>query len=258
MSTKTDLLTVWTETTGEPVAEVRHRIRTLSEAGLLPSRKQPLSYTDIAHALLGFTASDQHNTAPAAVHFYSDIQCSAHKWTKGEPRSEQAVQLTDQTLMEALVASLQPPLRLMEFQVNRTNFTCRLTVGEGRLRVKTKSGKEGQTSAGIVACSFKADPNVAFITPYFMMNLSRSIFFPLVDQLLVKLMNHPKPLYMGGSITEGAVLPGTTPHMEPPEASQKPTHEESSPNSSDSNPWVWPPQFNDPNGVYANEHGSIH
>ena len=77
MSTKADLLTAWCKWTGDPVPEARHRIRALSEADLLPTRAHPLSYEDLARALLGFVATAQHKDAPEAVRKFSTARCGA-------------------------------------------------------------------------------------------------------------------------------------------------------------------------------------
>jgi len=258
MSTKADLLTVWTKYTGDDVAEARHRIRALSEAGLLPSRKQPLTYADIARTLIGFTAANQHKDAAEEVLAHSGYSCTSHRSLSGKPISDNAALLPKMKLLEALATSLQPPFRVLKFEVNPMNFTCTLRVGEGHRKARTKSGKDVTIPNDILILNFWPGFNFTWLPAYQRVGLTRFIVFPLVDMLLTDLMGHPRPQYMVGSVTKGAALPGATPHMEPSEASPKAAPEESSPNSSDSNPWVWPPQFNDPNGAYANEYGSIH
>ncbi len=63
MSTKTAFLDSWCRWTGDPVHEARHRIRVLSEAGLLPRRANELDYADLGRAILGFLASETHKDA---------------------------------------------------------------------------------------------------------------------------------------------------------------------------------------------------
>jgi hypothetical protein len=196
MSTKSDLLNAWTKWTGDDVAETRHRIRTLSEAGLLPSRKQPLSYTDIARAILGFVTTTQHKDAPEAVNYYSEFRCHAHEWLKGElnadwPPADPARRLTDLTLLEALAISLQQPLWINTFNVNLTTNTCGLTVGSGYRYFKTKSGKEAISEINSVHGIFRHKYNAPALM-YFRVSLSRSISYLLIEQLLRELMNHPE------------------------------------------------------------------
>ena len=64
MNTKADLLTAWCKWTGDRVPEARHRICALSEADLLPSRAHPLTYEDLARALLGSWPPRSTRTRP--------------------------------------------------------------------------------------------------------------------------------------------------------------------------------------------------
>jgi hypothetical protein len=150
MSTKTDLLKAWSTLAFEDIAEVRHRIRALSEAGLLPTRRQPLEYIDIARAIIGFTATGQHKDAPEAVQYYSEFPCETHSWRVVGAHSEQSMRLVKQTLLEALVTSLQSPLRVMQFEVNTTTLTCTLKVGDGYRTARTKSGRDALLTGNVI------------------------------------------------------------------------------------------------------------
>ena len=127
MSTKADLLTAWCKWTGDRVPEARHRIRALSEADLLPSRAHPLSYEDLARALLGFVATAQHKDAPEAVRKFSAARCGAAS------ADNQEVPLMGMSLLEAVTAALQPPFWIAGFTVNTTTGFCRLEVVNGWL-----------------------------------------------------------------------------------------------------------------------------
>jgi hypothetical protein len=268
MSTKADLLRVWTKWTGDDVAETRHRIRALSEAGLLPRRRQPLDYIDIAHTLLGFTAVTQHKDAPESVRYYSDFRLGSFRFRGMNSDTADAIAspelFSEMTLVEALFTCLQPPFRLLKFEVNTTARTCSLIVGEGCRRIVTESGKRTTTSDRIFDCEYGfatanyigAPASGVSTHLHCRVNLSRFVVFPLIDMLLTDLMGHPKPQYAGGPYagvpdTKGAALPGATPHVEPPKPYQDADADPagSSLNNSDSNEWVWPPQFNDPAGV---------
>ena len=125
MSTKADLLTAWCKWTGDRVPEARHRIRALSEADLLPSRAHPLSYEDLARALLGFVATAQHKDAPEAVRKVSAARCGAAS------ADNQEVPLMGMSLLEAVTAALQPPFRIAG--LNTTTGFCHLEVVNGWL-----------------------------------------------------------------------------------------------------------------------------
>ena len=127
MSTKADLLTAWCKRTGDPVPEARHRIRAPSEADLLPSRAHPLSYADLARALLGFVATAQHKDAPEAVRKFSAARCGAAS------ADNQEVPLMGMSLLHAVTAALQPPFWIAGFTVNTTAGFCRLEVVNGWL-----------------------------------------------------------------------------------------------------------------------------
>ena len=271
MSTKSDLLIAWSEWAGDDIAEVRHRIRALSEAGLLPRRKQPLGYADIARALIGFIATTQHNQAAKAVRHYSDIECIAHQWkTKPEKihwPSAKAARFTDLPLLDALVLALQPPLWIIRFDINITANVCRLLVGNG---VAYKDS--GKTYVSAVECVYRHRISIPLIGYYYQVNLSRSVHFPLVNQLLTDLMGHPQigprpelPVEPSethpkapqrGPRTKDAALPGATPQVEPSKTRPKADPAGSSPDSSDSIAWVWPPQFDedDLNGAFNGLH----
>lgn len=267
MSTKADLLAAWTKWTGDDVAETRHRIRALSEAGLLPRRRQPLDYSHIAYTLLGFTAVTQHKDAPESVRYYSDFRLGSFRFRRKNSDTADALAspelFSEMTLVEALFTCLQPPFRLLKFEVNTTAHTCSLIVGEGRRRIETTSGKTTTTSGRIfdceyglaAACYIGAPASEVPVHLHCRVNLSRFVVFPLIDMLLTDLMGHPKPQYAGGPYaggpdTKDAALPGATPFIEPPKPYQDADPAGSSLNNADSNEWVWPPQFNDPAGVY--------
>ena len=196
MSTKADLLTAWCKWTGDPVPEARHRIRALSEADLLPSRAHPLSYEDLARALLGFVATAQHKDAPEAVRKFSAARCGAAS------ADNQEVPLMGMSLLEAVTAALQPPFRIAGLTVNTTTGFCHLEVVNGWLTLDWDETKV--TVPGSMAeYWFKdhADPALPATDP---VELSRAIHSPLIDHLLTDLMNHPAPPVAGAAVTKNA------------------------------------------------------
>lgn len=199
MSTKSDLLKAWSTLAVEDIAEVRHRIRALSEAGLLPTRKQPLEYVDLARAIIGFTATAQHKDAPEAVRFYSDFRCKSHRWLVGGPHSE-AKRVVGQTLLEALVLALRSPLRVMQFEVNTTDLTATLKVGEGYRTVRTQSGRDGLITGNVISCYFEAQATLPLRLMKRQLNITRSFYFPFIDPLLTQLMGHPEPPQYGSIV----------------------------------------------------------
>ena len=124
------------------------------------------------------------------------------------PHSKQANQLGNQTLLDALVISLQPPLRTMQFEVNTTALACTLSVGDGYRTVRTESGRDALITGNIIVCKFEADVRLPLRFLMQQMNISRSIYFPLIDPLLTRLMNHPEPPNYG-SIVRADDLPET-------------------------------------------------
>lgn len=194
MPTKTDLQIVWTKWTGDDIAEVRHRIRALSEDGLLPRRKEPLSYTHLARALLGFTAALQHKDASAAVRSFEKFRRSRHRFL--EQPNDQAVLLVRRTLLEALVASLQPPLRITALEVDMTSRICLLTVAQ---KCSDNKSKEGSLDVQVEYTFGRDNGPHRIRNPIYPMHFCRKIYSPLIDRLLTDLMNHPA---MPGSVAK--------------------------------------------------------
>lgn len=112
MSTKNDLLTSWVKWTGDPIREVRHRIRVLSEDGLLPNRADPMTYEDLARALLGFVASETHKDAADIVRRLSGLRPGA-AWADGVDEPS----FIGLTLLEAVSAALKAPYAVAELKV---------------------------------------------------------------------------------------------------------------------------------------------
>jgi hypothetical protein len=203
MATKTDLLAVWTKWTGDNVAEARQRIRALSEAGLLPRRKEPLGYGHLARALFGFTVADQHKDAPAAVRSFSSLRCSSHRFL-GTP-NDQAVLLAHRTLFGALVASLQPPLWVIALDVDTTSKICLLTVGQGYRETE----KKGVVTDTQVEYTFGKDNSTRLRKQIHPIHLCRKIYSPLIGRLLTDLMNHPATA-IPGSVAKDRPAKGDT------------------------------------------------
>jgi len=121
VSTKTDFQNTWAECTGEPVREVRHRIRQLSEAGLLPVRGAAMTFADLARAILAFVGSETHKDAPAAVCELSELRCGM--W---EPNGD--ARIVDARLLDAVAAALQPPFWLISVSISLTARSASLIV----------------------------------------------------------------------------------------------------------------------------------
>ena len=94
---------------------------------MLPSRAHPLSYEDLAPALLGFVATAQHKDAPEAVRKFSAARCGAAS------ADNQEVPLMGMSLLHAVTAALQPPFWIAGFTVNTTAGFSRLEVVNGWL-----------------------------------------------------------------------------------------------------------------------------
>lgn len=122
MSTKADLLQSWVKWTGDPVAKVRHRIRSLSEAGLLPKGNAPLTRDHLAAAILGFLLTDTHKDAAEAVRKALAGACgrrflgrlwSPHDWDGFSVRS--SASLPDQYSNQSpIIVSRSVSFRLIE------------------------------------------------------------------------------------------------------------------------------------------------
>src|SRR3954452_18496286 len=125
VNTKNDLLAAWVRWTGDETRETRHRIRLLSEAGLLPERSASLTYDDVARGLLGFLVSDTHKDAPREVHSFSAFVCGAASADDG------SVPFMDLTLLDAISAALRPSFRLMSLTIAITTRTATLDVTRG-------------------------------------------------------------------------------------------------------------------------------
>jgi hypothetical protein len=121
MSTKNDLLAAWAKWTGDPLREVRHRIRVLSEAGLLPNRSDPMTYDDIARAILGFLASDTHKDAARAVLQFADFRCGTH-----EVGSDELI--ASGTLLQAISAGLRPPFSIVYISIKPADRVAELGI----------------------------------------------------------------------------------------------------------------------------------
>jgi hypothetical protein len=204
MATKTDLLAAWSKWTGDNVAEVRQRMRALSEAGLLPKRQEPLGYVDLARALLGFTAAAQHKDAAAAVRSISRLRCSAHRFLG--PSGDQAVPLADRTLFMALVEALQPPLWIVALDVDTTASICLLTVGQ-RYRHTETTSVVPDIQVEYTFGKHKSTPRAR--NPNYPIHVSRKIYSELISHLLTDLMNHPA-ISMPGSAAKGRPAKGDT------------------------------------------------
>jgi hypothetical protein len=215
MSTKADLLTAWCRWTGDPVREARHRIRALSEADLLPSRAHPLSYEDLARALLGFVAAAQHKDAPEAVRKFSAARCGAAS------AENQEVSLMGMSLLEAVTAALQSPFWIAGFTVNTSSGFCHLTVVNGWLAVDW-DGTKVTVPGSMAEYWFKDYAALALPATVHPLELSRAIHSPLIDHLLTDLMNHPAPPIAGAAVTRSADPPAR--ESGPTKASRRHAH----------------------------------
>jgi hypothetical protein len=197
MSTKADLLTAWCKWTGDPVPEARHRIRALSEADLLPSRAHPLSYEDLARALLGFVTTAQHKDAPEAVRKFSAARCGAAS------ADNQEVPLMGMSLLEAVTAALQPPFWIAGVTVNTRTGFCHLEVVNGWL-TSDWDGTKVTVPGSMAEYWFKDHADLALPATVHPVELSRAIHSPLINHLLTDLMNHPAPPVAGAAVTKNA------------------------------------------------------
>ena len=173
VSTKNDLLAAWVRWTGDETREARHRIRLLSEAGLLPERADRLTYDDVARGLLGFLVSDTHKDAPREVRSFSAFVCGAAS------ADDASVPFIDLTLLDAISAALRPPFRLMSLTIAITTRTATLDVTRGWIDPAPR---------GI-------DAQYSFHDPYldrsqrrlFPPIVSKTIYFDLIGKLLSEL-----------------------------------------------------------------------
>jgi hypothetical protein len=206
MGTKSGFIAAWSKWTGDDIAEVRQRIRALSEAKLLPIRQEPFGYADLARALLGFTAAAQHKDAAAAVRSISRLRCSAHRFLG--PPGDQAVLLADRTLFRTLVEALQPPLWIVALDVDTTAGICLLTVGQGYRHTETTNVPDIQVEYTFEK-QHKSTPRAR--NPIYPIHLSRKIYSELISHLLTDLMDHSAiSISMPGSATKGRPAKGDT------------------------------------------------
>ena len=168
-----------------------------SEADLLPSRAHPLSYEDLARALLGFVATAQHKDAPEAVRKFSAARCGAAS------ADNQEVPLMGMSLLEAVTAALQPPFWIAGFTVNTTTGFCRLEVVNGWLTLDW-DGTKITVPGSLAEYWFKVHADLALPATVHPVELSRAIHSPLIDHLLTDLMNHPAPPVAGAAVTKNA------------------------------------------------------
>jgi hypothetical protein len=191
MSTKTDLLNAWCKRTGEPLPEARHRIRSLAEAGMLPTWYQPVDYEDLARLLLGFVASTQHKDAPEAVRRFSEFRCVM----RGGPDAVRLMYaFKDKTLIEALTLAQRPEFWITSLEANVTRDWCRLDVMQRPEHVGWVSAQTAalaEPAPGTLHLLFTdpaALPLPATVHP---LEIKRSVPLPLILNLLIDLMNHP-------------------------------------------------------------------
>jgi hypothetical protein len=192
---KSDLLNAWCKRTGEPLPEARHRIRSLAEAGMLPTWYHPVSYEDLARLLLGFVASVQHKDAPEAVQRFSEFRCGMRGI--GHEAAPLMEAFKDKPLLEALTTALKPEFWVMSVEANVTRDWCRLDVMR---RPKHVGWVSAQTAAldqaaggtpGTLHLLFTdpaALPLPATVHP---LEIKRSVPLPLILHLLTDLLDHP-------------------------------------------------------------------
>ena len=129
IGTKNDLQASWVKRTGSPVSETRHRIRVLSEAGILPVRSHVMSWCEFAYGLIGFAVGGQHINAVERVRRFGESHCNT---VAGHDVAKPA--LSKYSLVDALAAALQPPFKVFELEVSTTNNFAVLKVEkQGRL-----------------------------------------------------------------------------------------------------------------------------
>lgn len=115
MSTKNDLLESWCTWTGEPVPKPRHRIRVLSESGLLPARAKPLTTADMARAMLGFLVPDMHKEAANLVEKFCAFRCNTAYGNYSDEVIRQA------NLLDAIQIAFTSPNKLIRLSVSSRN-----------------------------------------------------------------------------------------------------------------------------------------
>ena len=120
---KNDLIRCWAEWTGHPVSEVRHRVRWLFEAGLLPKQGKDLTIIDVVMATLGIMCSDQHQDAPERVLQFAAFRCQS---PNGATKLDQRI--ARGTLADALELAWTPPYAVADLLVSPSDRTAMLTI----------------------------------------------------------------------------------------------------------------------------------
>jgi hypothetical protein len=213
VGTRLDLLTSWCKWTGDPLPEARHRIRALYEAGLLPTRAQPLNYTHLASALLGFVAPTQHLGAAAVVKRFSAFQFGGGAIRGGTeeasaPLTALSQKLHQGTLLEAIITVLRPDYWLASLEVHDPRSWCVLTVVPPSQNNGWLDAEIGAIDARFVICpgaveatflfrGVASPPSKATETAALPVRQIRVIDFPLISHLLHDLMDHSLPPGIG-------------------------------------------------------------
>jgi hypothetical protein len=183
MATKTDLQTNWPNWTGDALRETRHRIRMLSEDGLLPARSTELTYEDGARAVLGFLASETHKDAPLAVREFSEFRCVS---VSDGPN---AFDLLNKTLIEGIILGLTSHVP-MQVEVCITERWSKLTINHGGTFVIDDSGLTIRGGAAIVY-HFMESHNLDFGPKVYPIVVSRTIRSPLILKLSELINDQP-------------------------------------------------------------------
>jgi hypothetical protein len=187
VSTKNDLLASWCKWTGDDLPEARHRIRALSEDGLLPVRSYPINYDDLARALLGFVVTAQHKDAAAEVRAFSEFRCGL-----AEPGHDGSAPHMGLTLLDAIAAALHRPFMISEFQVNTTTRYCLVKIINGwRFEDVFNNGEKHFIPGSEATYHFHDVTTLPLPRTTYPINLLRRLDTSAIHHLLVDLFNHP-------------------------------------------------------------------
>ena len=193
MSTKNDLLAVWVKVTGDPLPETRHRIRVLSERGLLPDRAGALTHTHFAHWLLAVTGAAMHKDAPGQVRLLSQFMCTHSMGSETEDIDQG---LRNLPLLQAIVAAMKRNLSIVALEVSEP-------VPSAMLIVQRKTGR-GRGPGPWAEYHFSGAVLPIDLYPVF---TARRVTHALIDRVLSEItLQDDAP-----SIAEGAGTPPRAP-----------------------------------------------
>jgi len=132
---------------------------------LLPNRSDPITYADLARAILGFLGSDTHKDASEAVQRFCDFACMP-VGPDFDP------DFSPGNLLEAMIIALQPPYRIFLLEINATDQIAKLYVVHNRQSMQARE-----------YCFFNNVPDRTKLS-VFPVSITRSIRSELILRLL--------------------------------------------------------------------------